>query len=336
MASTISAPTQSPNLECGDRPKLHVDEHVRYIQTLDDRRDEYEYWLTEHLRVSGVYWGLTALHLLGRADALPRDKLLDFVLSCWHSSGGFGAAPGHDAHLLYTVSSVQILAMLDGWKEADACRFDSRAVISKYIAGLQDKSTGTFAGDEWGETDTRFLYGAFNALSLLGHLDDVDVERAVQFIKSCENIDGGFGTTPGAESHSGQVFTCVGALAIAGRLDLVDADRLGGWLSERQVPNGGLNGRPEKLEDVCYSWWVLSPMAAIKRLHWIDKDKMASFILSCQDPLGGGFADRPDDMVDVFHTCFAIAGLSLLGYSGLEEVDPIYCMPISITKSVKR
>lgn len=191
------------------------------------------------------------------------------------------------------------------------------------IAGLQDKSTGTFAGDEWGETDTRFLYGAFNALSLLGHLDDVDVERAVQFIKSCENIDGGFGTTPGAESHSGQVFTCVGALAIAGRLDLVDADRLGGWLSERQVPNGGLNGRPEKLEDVCYSWWVLSPMAAIKRLHWIDKDKMASFILSCQDPLGGGFADRPDDMVDVFHTCFAIAGLSLLGYSGLEEVDPI-------------
>lgn len=38
MASTISAPTQSPNLECGDRPKLHVDEHVRYIQTLDDVR----------------------------------------------------------------------------------------------------------------------------------------------------------------------------------------------------------------------------------------------------------------------------------------------------------
>ncbi|PSK55145.1 hypothetical protein B9Z65_2534 [Elsinoe australis] len=336
MASTISAPAQPPNLESGNRPKLHVDEHVRYIQTLDGRRDEYEYWLTEHLRVSGVYWGLTALHLLGRADALPRDKLLDFVLSCWHSSGGFGAAPGHDAHLLYTVSSVQILAMLDGWKEADARRFDSRAVIFKYIAGLQDKSTGTFAGDEWGETDTRFLYGAFNALSLLGHLDDVDVERAVQYIKSCENIDGGFGTTPGAESHSGQVFTCVGALAIAGRLDLIDADRLGGWLSERQVPNGGLNGRPEKLEDVCYSWWVLSPMAAIKRLHWIDKDKMASFILSCQDPLGGGFADRPDDMVDVFHTCFAIAGLSLLGYSGLEEVDPIYCMPISVTNSIKR
>ena len=37
----------------------------------------------------------------------------------------------------------------------------------------------------------------------------------------------------------------------------------------------------------------------------------------------GGIADRPGDMVDVFHTFFAIAGLSLLGHPGLQEVDPI-------------
>ncbi|KAF4552399.1 Geranylgeranyl transferase type-2 subunit beta-like protein [Elsinoe fawcettii] len=324
MASTDSdVPSAASHAEATG-PKLHVEKHVRYVQTLDDRRDEYEYWLTEHLRVSGVYWGLTALHLLGRPDALPRDKLLEFVLSCWQPNGGFGAAPGHDAHMLYTVSSVQILALLDGWTVADAHRANSKAVIASYIVSLQDPSTGTFSGDQWGETDTRFLYGAFNALSLMGRLEDANVARAVEHIKSCENVDGGFGTTPGAESHSGQVFTCVGALAIAGRLDLVDVDRLGGWLSERQVPNGGLNGRPEKLEDVCYSWWVLSPMAAIDRLHWIDKEKMISFILSCQDPHGGGFADRPEDMVDVFHTCFAVAGLSLLDYPDTEQVDPVY------------
>lgn len=38
----------------------------------------------------------------------------------------------------------------------------------------------------------------------------------------CRNFDGGFGCIPGAESHSGQIFTCVGALSIAGSLDLVD------------------------------------------------------------------------------------------------------------------
>jgi geranylgeranyl transferase type-2 subunit beta len=110
----------------------------------------------------------------------------------------------------------------------------------------------------------------------------VDVPKAVGYVQSCANFDGGYGVGPGAESHSGQILTCVGALAIAGRLDLIDADRLGGWLSERQLENGGLNGRPEKLEDVCYSWWVASSLAMIGKLHWIDGAKLAKFILRCQ------------------------------------------------------
>ncbi len=156
---------------------------------------------------------------------------------------------------------------------------DLRYVV---IADLQDHETGTFAGDEWGETDTRFLFGALNALSLLHLMDLIDLPKAIAHVQACANFDGGYGVSPGAESHAGQVYTCVGALAIAGRLDLVDKDRLGGWLSERQLDNGGLNGRPEKLEDVCYSWWVASSLAMIGRLHWINGEKLASFILQCQ------------------------------------------------------
>ena len=150
------------------------------------------------------------------------------------------------------------------------------------IADLQNRDDGSFAGDEWGETDTRFLYGALNALSLMKLTSMIDLPKAVAHVQACANFDGGYGIGPGAESHAGQIFTCVGALAIADRLDLVDKDRLGAWLSERQLDNGGLNGRPEKLEDVCYSWWVLSSLAMIDRLHWIDRDKLAKFILRCQ------------------------------------------------------
>ncbi|KAH7132499.1 type II protein geranylgeranyltransferase beta subunit [Dendryphion nanum] len=310
---------------------LFVDKHVRYIQSLDTRKDELEYWLTEHLRLSGLYWGLTALHLLGHPDALPRAQVLDFVVSCLHANGGFGAAPGHDAHMLYTVSGVQLLATLDAFDDLEKRVPNGRQKIGQYIAALQDSETGTFAGDEWGEQDTRFLYGALNALSLMGLLHLVNVEKAVDYIQSCANFDGGYGTGPGAESHSGQIFTCVSALTIAGRIDLVDHEKLAAWLSERQLKNGGLNGRPEKKEDVCYSWWVLSSLAQLDKLHWIDGDKLISFILQCQDPDLGGIADRPGDMVDVFHTVFGIAGLSLLKYSGLAEVDPTYCMPRAVT-----
>ena len=202
------------------------------------------------------------------------------------------------------------------------------------IVDLQNPETGTFYGDEWGEEDTRFLYTALLALSLLGQTSKINLDKAVSHIVSCSNFDGGFGAKPGAESHSGQIFTCLAALALAGRLDLVDKDKLGAWLSERQTPGGGLNGRPEKTEDVCYSWWVLSSLAIIDRTHWIDRDALIRFILRSQDPDMGGISDRPGNMVDVWHTCFGLAGLSLLGYPSTDMVDPVYCMPKATIKRI--
>ena len=184
--------------------------------------------------------------------------------------------------MLYTVSAIQILATVDAVEELDRRETAGKKKVAEYIAGLQDRASGAFNGDEWGETDTRFLFGAFLAMSLLHMLHLIDVPKAVTYVQACANFDGGFGVSPGAESHAGQIYTCVGALAIAKRLDVVEKDRLGGWLSERQLPNGGLNGRPEKLEDVCYSWWVLSSLAMIDRLHWINGNKLTQFILKCQ------------------------------------------------------
>lgn len=109
---------------------LVIDAHVKYVQSLDTKKDELDYWLTEHLRLNGVYWGLTALHLLGHPEALSRQDTIDFVLSCQHDNGGFGAAPGHDAHLLSTVSAVQILAMVDGFEELEG-RGKGKAQVGK-------------------------------------------------------------------------------------------------------------------------------------------------------------------------------------------------------------
>ena len=101
-------------------PALATQAHVKYIQSLDTKTDQVDYWLTEHLRLNGVYWGLNALHLLGHPDALPRQETIDFILSCQHESGGFGAAPGHDAHMLSTVSAVQVLAIVDAFDELES------------------------------------------------------------------------------------------------------------------------------------------------------------------------------------------------------------------------
>ncbi|KAK4056592.1 Rab geranylgeranyltransferase [Microbotryomycetes sp. JL221] len=302
--------------------------HVRYIQQLDQNRD-LAYHMTQHLRMNGVYWGLTSLALLNQQDALPRHEMLDWVMSCYDSQvGAFAPHPGHDTQLHSTLSAIQILAMQDA---LDLLNIDK---ITSYILSLQDPTSGGFAGDEWGEISSRFVCCAVCALSLMGQLDKLDKTLTVGFLERCKNFDGGFGMVPDAESHAAYVWTSVQALAILDRLDIVDSDLLAWWLCERQLPNGGLNGRPEKLEDVCYSWWALATLAILGKSHWIDGSKLSKFILSAQDPDRGGIADRPDDMADVWHTVFGLAGLSLLSYPGLAEVDPVYCMPASVTRRV--
>ncbi|KAJ9095355.1 hypothetical protein QFC19_007599 [Naganishia cerealis] len=311
---------------------LNVDLHVKYIQELDTKTDELAYHMTEHLRINGVYWGLVALCLMNRPEALDREEMIKYVLSCWdEEAGAFGAHPRHDGHILATLSAVQILAIQDALDLLDRDR------IVSFIVSLIDPVTGAVAGDRWGEQDTRFSYIAISILSLIGRLDALDTALngkarglIVDHIARCRNFDGGFGAAEGSESHGGQIFVCVAALAILDRLDLVDTATLAWWISERQLPNGGLNGRPEKLEDVCYSWWNLSALSILGKLHWINREELIKFILNSQDPDKGGIADRPGDWVDVFHTNFGLAGLSLLGYSGLQDIDPVYCMPVKV------
>ena len=139
-----------------------------------------------------------------------------------HMKGAFGAHPDHDAHILSTLSAIQILIIHDALDKVNIprvvnCKFTSgtsgdvlNTMISSnpyplntVIISLQQPS-GVFAGDGFGEIDTRFLYCAVNALSLLGHLDKLDVEKTVDYIRKCRNFDGGFGACVGAESHASQ------------------------------------------------------------------------------------------------------------------------------------
>lgn len=65
----------------------------------------------------------------------------------------------------------------------------------------------------------------------------------------------------------------------------------------------------------------------IGKEDWIDKKKLEEYILNCQD-VEGGISDRPGNTVDVFHTFFGLAALSLLNPEkyNLEPIDPTYAV----------
>jgi geranylgeranyl transferase type-2 subunit beta len=109
--------------------------------------------------MNGIYWGLTALALMGSQDALPREEMIKWVMNCWNDdvgqyksrcgraganassrslfAGGFAPHPGHDAHIHPTLSAIQILAMQDSLDLLDkdkivACAvFLSRSLLSR-------------------------------------------------------------------------------------------------------------------------------------------------------------------------------------------------------------
>lgn len=292
-----------------------------------------------------------------------------FVRSCAQPDGGFSGSPGRRSHMLYTLSALQILAIVAAFDEvsinkeeprsagsaagaalgesngehgdaaeSDGARFFDSSRTAAYIASLQQPD-GSFVGDLGGEVDTRFSYCALAACALLGKLDALDVSSACDFVLSCQNFDGSFGASPGGESHGGQVFCCLGALSVGGRLADVDADLVGWWLAERQCDSGGLNGRPEKQADVCYSWWDLSCMLMLGRESWISRSDLTRFILQCQDADAGGIADRPDDQADIYHTFFGLAGLAMLGHlaaTGVpcQAISPVYAIPQRVVDSL--
>ena len=92
-----------------------------------------------------MYWGLNALAIMKRQDALNREDMIEYVMSCWDDDagqseqagspnherydhtpriciGGFGAHPHHDAHIHATLSAIQILLMQDALDRLDVDR----------------------------------------------------------------------------------------------------------------------------------------------------------------------------------------------------------------------
>jgi len=59
--------------------------------------------------MNGVYWGLTAVDLMGALAEMCRDDVISFVTQCQHECGGFRASVGHDPSMLCTLSAIQVL-----------------------------------------------------------------------------------------------------------------------------------------------------------------------------------------------------------------------------------
>lgn len=48
------------------------------------------------------------MDLMGQLPRMNQQEIVDFIKACQHECGGISASIGHDPHLLYTLSAVQV------------------------------------------------------------------------------------------------------------------------------------------------------------------------------------------------------------------------------------
>ncbi|CAO4380797.1 unnamed protein product [Caenorhabditis nigoni] len=265
------------------------------------------------------YWAVNALKIL---DAeIPKetvDSIITFLKACEHPDGGYGGGPGQLAHLAPTYATVMCLASL---QTEEALKSINRETLYNFLKKSKDASGG-FAMHEGGEVDMRSAYCALATCEIVG-LPIAEISEGVaEWIISCQTYEGGFGGEPHTEAHGGYTYCAVASLVLLNRFRLVDVDSLLRWATRRQMKyEGGFQGRTNKLVDGCYSFWqgAIFPLLdgemeregrSLEKGLFEAKMLEEYILVGCQS-LHGGFKDKPDKPVDLYHTCYVLGGLSI-------------------------
>jgi len=218
------------------------------------------------------------------------------------------------SHIAMTYVALALLKMLGD----DFSRINKKAIL-RAMKNLQQADGSYSPVADGSENDVRFIYCAAAISTFLNDWSGIDVDKAVNYILSCQSYDRALSQGPGQESHGGPTYCGLATLVLTNRLEyLPHKDALIKWCIERQVT--GFQGRINKIVDTCYSFWIGGSLELLNAYRFVDTKMVRSFSISCQHQIGG-FSKWPDIFPDVLHTYFGLCGLSLTGEPGLLPID---------------
>ncbi|MDK2975436.1 MAG: hypothetical protein PWP08_1807 [Methanofollis sp.] len=213
---------------------------------------------------------------------------LDSIRSCQHDDGGFAeagrstnpgtswfavmaiVAAGEDPHE-WTVNGT---SAIDYWKSAeDAVKPEGTAELGKMVTlvAAAGEDPHAFNGHDYAaelkermKSDGQFgdfvyttYWGVFGLVSA-----GEDVSTSVDWLKSQQNEDGGYGWMPGAESDSDDTAAVIMALIAAGEEATTPAvaDALD-YLRAHQMDDGGFNYGGSSSSNAASAAWVIQAIA---------------------------------------------------------------------------
>ncbi|XP_011137392.2 protein farnesyltransferase subunit beta [Harpegnathos saltator] len=267
------------------------------------------------------YWILHSLEILGeRLGDEEYSKIAGFLAKCQSPEGGFGGGPGQYPHLASTYAAINALCTI-GTQEA--YNVIDRKNLRQFLMSLRGED-GSFCMHANGEIDMRGAYCALVSAKLTNVYTPDMFRGTEEWIAKCQTWEGGFGGCPGMEAHGGYAYCGLAALVLLGKTYMCRLPALLRWIVNKQMRlEGGFQGRTNKLVDGCYSFWQGGAFPLIHAIlskekeeynsnYWLfNQEALQEYILvCCQHPLGG-LLDKPGKNRDLYHTCYALSGLSV-------------------------
>lgn len=286
-----------------DHPKdkdtygIHKEEIIDWIYNLQIKlpTEDDSYW---------KYAGFQGSTCVGNSDTLMTEAT---------SANRTGDPHTHTfclGHLAMTYSALCTLKILGD----DFSRLGDPRAIIQAMKCLQLENGSFCSVYNGSEDDMRFVYCACAISFMLNDWDGVDVDKTVNYIRSCRTWDGAISLAPGLEGHGGSVFCAVASLHLLGKMDQVLEEdhwkeELIHWCVSRQVR--GMQGRPNKNEDTCYSYWIGGALRLLHSDTLLDHEALTNFVMSCQTRMGGFSKLHGGAYPDVLHSFYSLAWLSL-------------------------
>ena len=176
--------------------------------------------------IRGAYCALSVAKLLNipvGAGTSLFEKTADWILSCQTYEGGFGAAPGHEAHGGYTFCAVACLILLDSLHK---CNIEN---LLRWTAYKQMSFEGGFAGRTNKLVDGCYSYWNGAVLPMVQQwfqhrtgntLDDehehlINSEALQKYILTVAQCEHGFRDKPGKSPDPYHTAYCLSGLSIA-------------------------------------------------------------------------------------------------------------------------
>ncbi|KAK4148896.1 terpenoid cyclases/protein prenyltransferase alpha-alpha toroid [Chaetomidium leptoderma] len=315
----------------------------------------------------GTLFALQLLALLADEDGeagafagVDRVQTLRWLRRLQREDGSFGEVlrqlPGHgwfigggyDMRYCYIAASVRWMLRggpregEPGWVED----FDTEALAS-YILRSQTYDGG-FAGSSQEEPHAGYAYCAISALSLL----DRPLTTTTTTPHHSEILHAGIRNkpslihwlasrqfvyleppppNPNSDSDSDSEEEEVNFLLPSHPADL----SLSSPPNHRRL-HVACNGRCNKVADTCYTWWVGGALANLGHRELLDWPPSRRFLLEKMAHRIGGFSKHPGGPPDVYHACFGLTALAVMGESGLSELDGALAVPVRTVRVIEK